>query len=214
MAAGNLLLPAAILFSGLTFAKFAYAANILKLNVISESEFYKVQTQYLFPVIKSAWELNRDKVELSFEGEELVLCGDGRCDSPGHSAKYCTYSLMEQCSGLIVNFELVQVGESVLSDDCSHFDPVQRLKYSQNLEKEGLIRCLHHVQTGLLGPVKILATDRHPQITSYMRTKQKHINHQFDIWHLAKSIVKKISSVTKSADCAPIQPWIQAINNK
>ena len=37
--------------------------------------------------------------------ETLILCGDGRNDSPGHCAKYCTYVLMEQFFSLIVDIE-------------------------------------------------------------------------------------------------------------
>lgn len=37
--------------------------------------------------------------------ETLILCGDGRNDSPGHCAKYCTYVLMEQFLSLIVDIE-------------------------------------------------------------------------------------------------------------
>ena len=39
----------------------------------------------------------------------LVLAGDGRCDSPGHCAKYGSYSLMEQRFDKVLRTELVQV---------------------------------------------------------------------------------------------------------
>ena len=38
--------------------------------------------------------------------EQLILCGDGRNDSPGHSAKYCVYVLMEQFLDVIVDIEV------------------------------------------------------------------------------------------------------------
>ena len=41
----------------------------------------------------------------------MVLIGDGRCDSPGHSAKYCTYTLMDSDSGKIVDTTVVAVTE-------------------------------------------------------------------------------------------------------
>lgn len=36
-----------------------------------------------------------EKLGYSFWGI-IVLCGDGRNDSPGHSAKYCMYTLVKQ----------------------------------------------------------------------------------------------------------------------
>lgn len=33
----------------------------------------------------------------------IKLCDDGRYYSPGHNAKYCTYTLIEENSGKIVN---------------------------------------------------------------------------------------------------------------
>ena len=39
----------------------------------------------------------------------LHLGGDGRADSPGHSAKFLTYALMCLDSNKIVTLELVQV---------------------------------------------------------------------------------------------------------
>lgn len=39
----------------------------------------------------------------------LKLAGDGRADSPGFSAKYGTYSVLDLDTNKIVHFELVQV---------------------------------------------------------------------------------------------------------
>lgn len=39
----------------------------------------------------------------------LALAGDGRSDSPGHSALYGVYSLMDCDSGKILAVELVKV---------------------------------------------------------------------------------------------------------
>ena len=41
--------------------------------------------------------------------EPLSLGGDGRIDSPGHSAKYGAYSLMDLEHNVILDVELVQV---------------------------------------------------------------------------------------------------------
>ena len=36
-------------------------------------------------------------------GKKLVLAGDGRCDSPGQSAKYCTYSFIDTDTDKIIH---------------------------------------------------------------------------------------------------------------
>lgn len=59
---------------------------------------------------------------------DLVLCGDGRCDSPGKSAKFCTYSLMESESNVILHFENIDKREVDL--------------HSPNMERQGMIRSL------------------------------------------------------------------------
>ena len=40
------------------------------------------------------------------------MCGDGRNDSPGHSAKYCMCALMEQFLEIIVDVEVVDKRET------------------------------------------------------------------------------------------------------
>lgn len=39
----------------------------------------------------------------------LIIGGDGRADSPGHSAKYGTYSVLYLRSGKVMDVQLVQV---------------------------------------------------------------------------------------------------------
>ena len=50
-------------------------------------------------------------VQLLQSQETVALIGDGRCDSPGWCAKYCTYSLMHAETELTAGFELIQVTE-------------------------------------------------------------------------------------------------------
>ena len=42
-----------------------------------------------------------------YAGEAIVLCGDGRCDSPGSSAKLCSYMLMDVKTNAIMHTETV-----------------------------------------------------------------------------------------------------------
>ena len=113
MAAGNLLLASAILLSGSTYTKLASLSEILNLKIFSEKTFYNIQDKYLFPVVKEAWEAEQNTVfaELANNYYDLWLSGDGRCDSPGHNAKYGTYTMIDQHSDKIIDFQIVQVSE-------------------------------------------------------------------------------------------------------
>lgn len=63
-------------------------------------------------------------------GTEVELAGDGRCDSPGFSATYMTYSVLTTEVGRIILSEQIRVGES------------SAVPTSVSMEKEGLKRCL------------------------------------------------------------------------
>ena len=86
MAAGNLLLASAILLSGATYTKIASLSEILNWKIFSEKTFYNIQNTYLFPVINEAWEVEQNSVLSELDIEDLWLSGNGRCDSPRHSA--------------------------------------------------------------------------------------------------------------------------------
>ena len=90
---GNLLISAAILTTGNTFAKIKAFADSLNLQLFSHTLYNKIQKEKLLPVIQEDWEKEKAVEEVKSLGP-VVLAGDGRCDTPGHCAKYGTYSLM------------------------------------------------------------------------------------------------------------------------
>ena len=108
--AGNLLLASAILFTENTFTPVNNFAECFDLEFIKESTFYEIQNEYLFPVINAAWEKEQQNTlrQVKMKGA-VSLNGDGRCDSPGHNAKYGTYTLMDDNTGKITTFSIVQV---------------------------------------------------------------------------------------------------------
>ena len=50
------------------------------------------------------------------KSKKLEVCGDGQCDSPGHCAKYGTYTIMDESSSKIIYFSVVQVTEVTSSN--------------------------------------------------------------------------------------------------
>ena len=42
----------------------------------------------------------------------VTIAGDGRNDSPGHTARYCAYTLMEESNKMIVDLEVVDKRET------------------------------------------------------------------------------------------------------
>ena len=195
---GNLLISSSILFTGNTFVRIENFAACLGLQFLSDRAFYKNQDQYLFPVINAAWEKEREAVVDELCNKEIVkLSGDGRSDSPGHNAKYGTYTCMDSESGKVTEFSLVQVTE---------------VSSSNAMEKEGFVRCLNSLE-GSEVIINTIATDRHVSITSTMEKEYSHIRHQYDVWHLSKAVVKKLNKKAKKKECEELRSWIQSVSN-
>ena len=195
---GNLLVAAAILFTGNTFSSISRLASCLNLQFFSESVFYETQLKYLFPVVNEAWEAESSIQINKLTSKEVVnLDGDGRCDSPGHCAKYGTYTLMDEDTGNVVAFNVVQVSE---------------VSSSNAMEKEGFTRCIEMLEAKGVNIGRV-ATDRHVSISSCITKDYPHINHQYDVWHLSKWVVKKLTNKAKQKGCEELAPWIQSISN-
>ena len=81
------------------------------------------------------------------------IAGDGRMDSPGHCAKYCTYTVMENETKKIISVKTLDKRETEGK--------------SVNLEKAGFVRCLEEIQNKGLN-VSEIVTDAHLQIGALM----------------------------------------------
>lgn len=200
MPVGNLLTCAATLLSGQTFQHIHNIFQLLGMKFLSHVPFYNLQRTNFTPVIVNTWKEYQQSMfsALRNEGKPLRVCGDGRMDSPGFSAKYCTYSLMDMETDQILVFAVVNVTEAGGS--------------STNMEVLGLERCLNELYDNGL-TVEMIATDRHVQVRSFLKKKFPFVVHQFDVWHLAKSIRKKLHNVSRKRLNSDLSAWNQSITN-
>ena len=79
------------------------------IRFFKKGNFNSTQRKYLWPVVNHRYVLQHKELLQSLKGEPLILAGDGRCDSPGHNAKYGTYSIMHVATEKVLDFSLVQV---------------------------------------------------------------------------------------------------------
>ncbi|XP_062587796.1 uncharacterized protein LOC134249458, partial [Saccostrea cucullata] len=96
--AGDLMISAAILFSGNNFRKMELFARFLKLRFPGQSTFTRLQNRYLVPAVDELWKAKQAEIMDELTDKNLIILGDGRMDSPGHCAQYCTYTCMEDNS--------------------------------------------------------------------------------------------------------------------
>lgn len=202
---GNLLISSAILTTGNNFNNIHNFAKAMNLCLLSPSTHKKIQAATIFPVVQEQWNIERQKVVEDLRvRENFVLAGDARMDSPGHCGTHGSYTLMDTdgngCEGTrkIVATELIHVSE---------------VKNSNHLEPEGLRRCINTVMNEDALQIPVLTTDRHVMVGSIMKKDYPQIKHQFDLWHLVKSIIKKLWAKAKLKDCSDLGTWVQSISN-
>ena len=115
--AGNVLLAGSILFSGSSFQNVNSLAQCLNLAFIGKSVFYNIQKNFLIPVVDKAWKDHQDSLLNEVKKvPKLDICGDRWCDSPGHCAKYGMYTVMDENTNKVLDFEVVQVTGVSLSN--------------------------------------------------------------------------------------------------
>ncbi|KAJ8049969.1 hypothetical protein HOLleu_02957 [Holothuria leucospilota] len=156
------------------------------------------ERQYLVPEVNSAWVKDQSLLISSLKGKSLSIVGDGRCDSPGYSAKYCSYTLMDIETEKVVDFELVQVSET---------------GSSVKMEAVGFDRCFSRVLNDHKLETEKFASDRHVSIRKLMKDNYKGVKHNFDVFHLAKNISSKLRKIAKKKGNEDIECWIKSINN-
>eukprot|EP00105_Crassostrea_gigas_P027708 XP_011449140.1 PREDICTED: uncharacterized protein LOC105343451 [Crassostrea gigas] len=117
--------------------------------------------------------------------------------TPGHCAKYESYSTIDLEQGIVVDIQLVQSNQ---------------VKNSNAMEKRELelaVRWLqeHHLQIG------IIITDRHLQIQKWIKENLPQTTHYYDVWHVAKGLTKKILAASKLKECEDIFGWNKSLTN-
>jgi hypothetical protein len=118
---GNVLIAASTLFNGLTHTRLAEWAKAMNLLFIGKDTYNKLQKDVLFPTVQEAWKAEKKRAISVIKKQKggATLAGDCRCDSPGHSAKYGSYSLMNispKAPQLIATIQLVDVTEVRFSE--------------------------------------------------------------------------------------------------
>lgn len=108
----SVLLASSVLVSGNNFEKVSLLAKGMNLKYVSSSFFSRMQSLYALPSITDLWSKMKEVVWKVFENDVLVICGDSRMDSPGFSAKYCVYTMMEHYLNIIVDLEVVDKREA------------------------------------------------------------------------------------------------------
>ncbi|XP_010793701.1 uncharacterized protein isoform X1 [Notothenia coriiceps] len=201
MPACNLLLSGANHFSGCMATQTIRMLKLLGLQCISVGTFFRHQRLYTIPTIVQAWQTEQAGIirELKEMGGGLILSGDCRSDSPGHCAKYGTYSLIEDRINKVLDLQLVQSSEVPSSTWCE----LEGLKRSIDFLKE------QHMQ------VSALITDRNRQVAKWVREElcPGGTTHFFDIWHIGKSLGKALDAAAKERECEDLKLWRPAIIN-
>lgn len=148
------MLASAVIISGNNYAKFSLLCQALGMQIISESSFLRFQKHCAAPVIEEIWSAMNDLVKQIFKDYEgICLCGDGRNDSPGHSARYCVYTLVEHFTSAVVDFSVIDKRETGGN--------------STTMEKEALRRLLEKLAVSF--PFDELTTDASPTVIKLVR---------------------------------------------
>ncbi|XP_070554271.1 uncharacterized protein [Ptychodera flava] len=184
--------------SGNNYSKIALFAKMLRLKIVSSSTFFKIQRHYLVPCVDEYWLSHQQEILTKYQDKEIVILGDGRMDSPGYCAQYCTYTIMENESKDIL--EIVTINKR------------QTDKKSTIMERAAFQEGLNQLRDKGL-QIKEAVTDAHTQIAYLMKTTYLGITHSFDIWHAAKNLGKKITKAGQQKNCKALQKWSRHIRN-
>ena len=111
--AGNIHLSASILCSGSLPTIVLRMMDYLNVAIITAQTFYRHQKHYLLPAIERTWKSHQEQLLATAKarGGSVTLAGDGRADSPGHSAKFGTYTSIDVEQNAVLDIKIVQVSD-------------------------------------------------------------------------------------------------------
>ncbi|CAC5386886.1 unnamed protein product [Mytilus coruscus] len=202
---GNLAVSSAILFSGALPTKVLRFMNFMNIATISNQTFFNHQRHFLYPAVVRFWKHQQTQHVARYRDgrESLVIGGDGRADTPGHSAKYGSYSMVDLNQGVVIDVQLVQSNE---------------VKSSNAMEKRRSDRALKWIDDNNLS-VKTLVTDQHLQIVKF-KEKMVKLSKETDcakVGEWIKSITNHMYWVAASTPAGDgeemVSKWLSVANH-
>ncbi len=105
------MLSGAILFSGSQVSQVLRMFDMMNIQGYSRQTYQRHQRNYVIPCVVNGWRVMQAELIEGLRGLEggLQLAGDCRNDSPGHSAKYGTYTIIEHTTKKVLDLQVVQV---------------------------------------------------------------------------------------------------------
>ena len=208
----NLLLSTAIVLSGNHYHKIQILCKFYGLQIPCSTIFHAHQRHYICPAVNAFYlkeqvcdyalvavsvflYFQKDKLFNKFKDSSLQLAGDGRCDSPGSSAKYCSYSLMEMTSQKILHVETVDKRDvNLQSPNMEHKAFLWSMSYIK-----GKITCGELVTDASSSIRKTIGTPcvltMQCDIFVVTATKYHSIFHSLDVCYKAKKLRKALTKV-------------------
>ncbi|KAA8579040.1 hypothetical protein FQN60_010564 [Etheostoma spectabile] len=194
--AGDLHLSAAMYLSGASFTQIEKVFKAMQLQLFRSETFHRHARAAVEPAVVHHWNVSQDgNLQRLRQQDRVVLGGDMRTDSPGQSARYGSYSMMDLHTNTVVDIQLVQSNE--VGGSC-------------HMEKEGLTRSLALLESRGVH-LDCIVTDRHPQVQKFLR--ERNITQYYDVRHMAKGISKKLRAISKQKDCEKLRKWMKSIKN-
>ena len=195
----NVKASCSLLMSGLRFQSLQNYWGLMEFPTLSKTRFGELIKKWLFPIIYRMYTASKDNIcerlrAKNESNEEVVLCGDAQFDSPGFSAKYCTYTIMNCETNEVVDFAILQKGQ-----------------VSGGLEHQAFKQVWDVINADEKIKVTDFVIDRQASIAKIINDHYPESNVSYDIWHMAKSLAGHLQTAGKSHP--KIKLWHRAIVN-
>lgn len=177
----NILIGSTLMLSGVLFTQITAFCQSHNLSFFSLPVYDSIIKYYTGRVICEVWDDHRKKNLELLKNSDIWLSGDGQFDSPGYCVQYCTYTTMDLHTSKIIDFKLVQ-----------------KCMFQGDLERNVCELLLENFTNEENMKMKLFLSDRHKGIRYYLQTQHPEIEHEFDIWHITKSLMERLKTLEKN----------------
>ena len=198
----NILLTVYTLVCGMHVDQVIDYFKHLQLSVPGSRYFYQMFSSLVYKCIWAYWLQMQASLlqKVKSSGRPLHIAGDGKYDSPGFSARYCTYYIMDLADRSILAL-WVAIKHQVSS--------------SSAMEPYACKTLLLFLVENCKLSISSLTTDRSSNIKQMMVTDErlKGVKHCYDVWHFIKSILKDLWDLSKRKYAEKLSLWIASVTN-